>query len=77
MLDPLCRCLDVDSARRILELRVDPEVQAKVEALAERANEGLLTPAERAQCGAYINADDLIATLKLKLRRHYGSNGSC
>jgi hypothetical protein len=77
MLDPLCRCLDVDSARRILELRVDPEVQAKVEALAERANEGLLTPAERAQYGAYINADDLIATLKLKLRRHYGSNGSC
>jgi hypothetical protein len=77
MLDPLCRCLDADSARRILELRVDPEVQAKVEALAERANEGLLTPAERAQYDAYINADDLIATLKLKLRRHFGANGSC
>lgn len=43
LLEPLSRCLDDESARRVAEFRVDPSVQARVDALAERANEGLLT----------------------------------
>lgn len=69
MLDPLSRCLDVDSARRLLELRIDPAVQERVAALAEKANEGLLTDAERAEYEACVNADDFIAVLKLKAKR--------
>jgi len=76
MLDPLCRCLDAESAKRVLELGVDPMVQARVEALAERANEGFLTAKERAEYEAYINADDLIATFTMKVKRYLGSNGS-
>jgi hypothetical protein len=76
MLDPLSRCLDAESAKRVLELSVDPEVQARVDALAERANEGLLTPEERRQYDSYINADDFIAVLKMKLRRDLASNGT-
>jgi hypothetical protein len=75
MLDPISRCLDAESARRVLELGVDPAVQARVDQLAERANEGLLTPDEQAEYEAYINADDFIATLKMKLRRYFGLNG--
>jgi hypothetical protein len=44
MLDPLSRCLDAESAKRVAELGVDPVVQARVDVQAERANEGLLTP---------------------------------
>src|SRR5436305_5055190 len=73
MLDPLSRCLDAESARRVLELGVDPVVQARVKILAERANEGLLTPEERAEYEAYINADDFIAILKSKARRRLDS----
>jgi hypothetical protein len=76
MLDPLSRCLDEESARRVLELSVDPVVQARVNVLAERANEGLLTPEERAEYEAYINADDFIAILKMKAKRYLGLNGS-
>ena len=76
MLDPLSRCLDSESAKRVLELSVDPVVQARVDVLAERANEGLLTPEERAEYEAYINADDFIAILKMKAKRHLGLNGS-
>jgi hypothetical protein len=43
MLDPLSRCLDEESAKRLLDLRVDPIVQAEVSRLAERANEGMIT----------------------------------
>ena len=68
MLDPLIRCLDAESVKRVSELSVDPAVQARVDALAERANEGLLTPEERAEYLAYINADEFIEILKLKAK---------
>jgi hypothetical protein len=68
-LDPLNRCLDAESARRVLELGIPDSVQERVDALAELANEGLLTNDERAGYEALINAEDLVAILKLKARR--------
>ncbi len=75
MLDPLSRCLDAESARRVTELSLDPVVQARVDLLASRANEGLLMPEERSEYEAYINADDFIATLQMKARRSLDLNG--
>jgi hypothetical protein len=40
LLEPLSRCLDMESAQRVVELRVAAPVQERVDALAERANEG-------------------------------------
>ena len=76
MLDPVSRCFDPESARKLLDLRVDPVVQQRVDTLAAGANEGLLTPAEQAEYEAFINADDLIAVLRLKARRYLASQGS-
>ena len=39
-LDPLSRCLDVESARRVLALEVSAVVQERVDTLAERAQRG-------------------------------------
>jgi hypothetical protein len=60
LLDPLSRCLDDESARRVAEFRIDPAVQAKVDYLAERANEGLLTDDERSEYEALINTAHVI-----------------
>ncbi len=49
MLDPVSPCLDEGSAKRLLDLRLDPAVQSRVDELAGKANEGLLTKAERAE----------------------------
>lgn len=49
LLEPLSRCLDIESARRVAELQFDPAVQKKIDVLADRANEGLLTEDERAE----------------------------
>ena len=68
-LDPLSRCLDAQSACRVLELGIPDALQHRVDALAELANEGLLTDDERAEYEALINAEDLVAILKLKARR--------
>jgi len=74
LLDPLSRCLDAESARRLVELRVAPPVQERIDALAERANEGLLTDDERAEYEALINTADFISILKRKASRHLDSN---
>ena len=76
LLDPLSRCLDAESAQRVAEFRVDPAVQARIGALAERANDGVLSEEERAEYEAFINAADFISILKLKARRQLASNGS-
>jgi hypothetical protein len=74
LLDPLSRCLDAESARRVVELRVAPPVQERIDTLAQRANEGLLIDDERAEYEALINAADFISILKLKARQHLLSN---
>ena len=74
LLDPLRRSLDDESARRVAEFRIDPSIQARVDLLAERANEGLLTDEERAEYEAFINMAGFISILKLKARGHRTSN---
>jgi hypothetical protein len=74
MLDALGRCLDAESARRVVELRVSPSVQERIDALAERANEGALTGDEAGEYEALINTADFISILKLKARRRLSSN---
>ena len=70
LLDPLSRCLDVESARRLVDFRVDQQVQDRIDILAERANEGRLSSDELAEYEAMINAADFISILKLKAQRH-------
>jgi hypothetical protein len=76
LLDPLSRCLDAESSRRVIELRIDPAVQSRIDALAERANNGVLSEEERVEYEAFINAADLISILKLKAQRHLDSSQS-
>jgi hypothetical protein len=74
-LEPLSQCLDEESARRIAEFRIGPAVQARVDVLAERANEGTLTEEERDEYDSFIDAADLIAILQLKAQQRIRSNG--
>jgi hypothetical protein len=76
VLDLLADCLNVEAARRIVNLSADPELQARVADLAERANEGELTEEERAEYLSYVEAADLLAIFKLKARRHLDRNGN-
>jgi hypothetical protein len=75
MLDPLAAALNRDAARCILDVRIDPEIQARVAVLAARANEGELTPDERDEYLSFVEAADLLALFKLKARRHLDANG--
>ena len=74
LLDPLSRCFDTESARRIVALTIDLPVQEHIDLLARGANEGSLTDAERHEYESLINAADFISILKLKARQQLGSS---
>jgi len=74
LLDPLSRCLDADSARRVAEFRVGPAVKERIQVLADKANDGLLSEDERADYEAIINTAEIISILKLKAQRQLKSN---
>jgi hypothetical protein len=78
VLDPLAECLNSEAARRIVNLSIDAEIQARVAVLAERANEGELTAEERSEYLSYVEAADFLSIFKLKAKRHLetGSNGN-
>ena len=69
MLEPVSRCFNVDAARSLVALRVDEGTQERVEELAEKCDEGKLTPEERSEYEAYVQASTLIGILQAKARR--------
>lgn len=68
VLDPVTACLTPEVAQRITQIRLDEPTVARLEELRERANEGLLTPAEQAEYEEFVEAQDLLALLKDKAR---------
>lgn len=73
-LDPVVDFLPAEAARKIIELPIDPEFQARLDQLAEKANDGRLSSEEREEYARYVDELDVIAIFKLKaraaLRRH-------
>ena len=68
LLDPVGRALSPEAARRLVALRADADAQAKMDDLADRANDGLLTPDERAEYESLITTANVIAVLQAKAR---------
>lgn len=68
LLEPVRRCFTPKGARKLLKLRADRQMQARAEELAEKCNEGQLTPAEREEYESYISASNFIAILQAQAR---------
>jgi hypothetical protein len=68
LLKPLEKYITPELAQRIAELRATPEAQARLDELADKCNEGELTPEETAEYDSYVDAIDLIAVLQAQAR---------
>ena len=68
LLESLSRCLDAESARRLIAMQVAEPIQERVDELAQQANDGALSDSDRSEYEALINAADFISILKLKAR---------
>ena len=69
MLEPVSRSFEPETARALTALRIGKRTQARVEKLAEKCDEGKLTPAERSEYEAYVQASTLIGILQAKARK--------
>jgi hypothetical protein len=68
LLEPFADCLSPEVAAKLADLRADGPMQARIDYLAERANEGLLTEEEREEYSGYLHAIDVLAVLQAKAR---------
>jgi hypothetical protein len=76
LLEPITRCLNLESAKALAELRADLAAQARIDELAEKANEGRLTSEERREYETYVHVGNLIAILQAKARLHLKTAGA-
>ena len=75
LLDPVGRTMNLDFARELVELRAPPDVQARIDELAAKCNEGQLSAGERAEYESYVEAIHLIAILQRKARKVLANGG--
>ena len=67
-LDPVAHILPPETAQQIVDMRIDPQLQARLDVLAEKANQGTLSAEEHEEYAEYVEGLDLIAIIKLKAR---------
>src|ERR1700687_476278 len=70
ILDPVSSSLNDEAARKLIGLKADRKVQARVAKLARKCDEGELTQDERAEYEMYVMAGEVIAILQAKARIH-------
>jgi hypothetical protein len=70
ILEPIGGSLTETSARRLLKLKATGKIQARVRKLAEKCNEGELTPEETREYDIYLMVNHIVATLQADAR-HY------
>ena len=68
-LDPTTGCLTPQVAERIVRWKPDMQLQARLQELGRKADEGTLTLEEDSEYEQYIEEGDLIALLQAKARR--------
>ena len=74
ILDPVADALSPEAAQRIVALRGDAEMQARIDELATKSNHGELTEDERAEYKSYVDLIDLISVLQAKAQQILDAN---
>ena len=61
---PLMQIVLPEEAEAVISFGADPELQKKIDELAERSAEGQLTEAERFEYAGYVRANKFVAILQ-------------
>ena len=64
----LGNCITPETAKKLVELKPESVLQARLDELADKCNEGLLTTNEREEYTEYVLFDTLIGYLKSRSR---------
>jgi len=69
VVSPILNVLSRDQAAQIVDFHADDALQTRIEELANKANEGELSPEELAEYEGYSQANRFIAVLQAKAKR--------
>jgi hypothetical protein len=67
--DPLLDILSEEQAKALVAYSGDGVLRAKIDELASKNTEGLLTEAERAEYEGYVRANNFMSILQAKARK--------
>lgn len=70
---PVLQIVLPEKAKAVVNFRVDPKLQARIEELADKSTEGQLTEAEKAEYAGYVRANKFVAILQRQARQLVGS----
>jgi len=76
MLEPLSQLLSVEAAQAIVSLQIGATMLARIQELADRCSEGILTEQEKAECQGYAEGAEILSLIKLKASRILREHGS-
>jgi hypothetical protein len=74
LLDAVSACLDRASAEALLRLRAPESVQQRMELLADRCTEGMLTSEERDEYEQLIRVGNFVSILQARARRQLAAD---
>jgi len=66
---PLMEIVLPDKADAVIGFHADPQIQARIEELAQKSTEGQLTEEERSEYAGFVRANKFVAILKRQARR--------
>jgi hypothetical protein len=76
LIAPVARCFTPEVAQRVLDLRASSELQAKLDELADKCSEGILTPEEHQLYESYLRTMNFIGILQSKARAQLNTASS-
>jgi hypothetical protein len=68
LIDPVGRCLTPEVARRIVELRASPALDARIQELGQKCNEGELSGEEQTDYETILRFIKFLSVLQSKAR---------
>jgi hypothetical protein len=74
LLEPVTQGFTPEFAGILVDLRADDELQAEIEILRQKANEGTLSPQEEASYKDFVEAVDVMSIIQSKARRFLASH---
>jgi len=70
--ESVAACLDASSLRAMADLELDAPTRERLDMLAEKANEGQLTPEERIEYEGFIGVSEFLGLTQLRARARLG-----
>jgi hypothetical protein len=76
LLRPLSQQMRAELAEALIHVKADRETQARYDQLAEKRNEGSLTPEELTELESMVRANTLLGILQAQARSKLGNSRS-